>query len=135
MIRVMTTSLLHACPTIASSVCLSHPSASRPTTIVTLYRTRVGDKSRCTPIPAKPYQSVQRLLSPTLGSLPWSKRHVATRCLLPFSALPMVADCPALALHTRICWRSCFGLKIELMTHFLLLTLCSSIFSDSLGTK
>ena len=27
---------------------------------------RVGDKSRWTPIPAKPYQSVQRLLSPTL---------------------------------------------------------------------
>ena len=31
-------------------------------------RTRVGDKSRWTPVPAKPYQSVQRLLSPTLGS-------------------------------------------------------------------
>ena len=30
--------------------------------------TRVGDKSRCTPIPTKPYQSVQRLLSPTLVS-------------------------------------------------------------------
>ena len=30
-------------------------------------RSRVGDKSRCTPIAAKPYQSVQRLLSPTLG--------------------------------------------------------------------
>ncbi len=30
-------------------------------------RSRVGDKSRCTPILAKPYQGVQRLLSPTLG--------------------------------------------------------------------
>ena len=40
---------------------------SQPAALVTaLTLSRDGDKSRCTPIPAKPYESVQRLLSPSL---------------------------------------------------------------------
>ncbi len=48
---------------------LLYRSPSRTSRIASRNGRTVGDKSRCTPILAKPCQGVQRLLSPTLGLL------------------------------------------------------------------